>query len=77
MAVSSTPPRICSSLTVCKRWVERRLSCEADHGPQGLSEQLFEKLTSSPAEPFLKELRELFINFWGKRAAVSQESVRY
>ncbi|KAA1469037.1 Sec1-like snare protein [Dentipellis sp. KUC8613] len=30
----------------------------------GLGEQLFEKLTSSPAEPFLKSLQELFINFW-------------
>ncbi|KAI0060698.1 Sec1-like snare protein [Artomyces pyxidatus] len=31
---------------------------------EGLSEQLFEKLTSSAAEPFLKGLRELFVNFW-------------
>ncbi|TFY68838.1 hypothetical protein EVJ58_g779 [Rhodofomes roseus] len=30
----------------------------------GLDEQLFERLTSSPAEPFLKALQELFINFW-------------
>ncbi|KAH9930294.1 Sec1-like protein [Fomitopsis serialis] len=30
----------------------------------GLDEQLFERLTSSPAEPFLKTLQELFINFW-------------
>jgi syntaxin-binding protein 1 len=32
---------------------------------EGLNEQLFQKLTSSPAEPFLKGLQELFINFWG------------
>ncbi|KAI0642273.1 Sec1-like protein [Trametes meyenii] len=30
----------------------------------GLAEQLFERLTSSPAEPYLKALQELFINFW-------------
>ncbi|TFK85671.1 Sec1-like protein [Polyporus arcularius HHB13444] len=30
----------------------------------GLHEQLFERLTSSPAEPYLKALQELFINFW-------------
>ncbi|THH18450.1 hypothetical protein EW146_g2533 [Bondarzewia mesenterica] len=31
---------------------------------EGLDEQLFEKLTSSPAEPHLKGLQELFVNFW-------------
>ena len=31
----------------------------------GLAEPLFEKLTASPAEPFLKALQELYINFWG------------
>ena len=30
-----------------------------------LDEQLFQRLTSSPAEPFLQALKELFINFWG------------
>ncbi|VDB99862.1 unnamed protein product [Peniophora sp. CBMAI 1063] len=30
----------------------------------GMDEQLFERLTASPAEPFLRECRELFINFW-------------
>ncbi|EJF59045.1 Sec1-like protein [Dichomitus squalens LYAD-421 SS1] len=30
----------------------------------GLPEHLFERLTSSPAEPYLKALQELFINFW-------------
>ncbi|GBE89630.1 Protein transport protein [Sparassis crispa] len=30
----------------------------------GLDEQLFERLTSSPAEPHLQALKELFINFW-------------
>ncbi|PFH51850.1 hypothetical protein AMATHDRAFT_84920 [Amanita thiersii Skay4041] len=30
---------------------------------EGLSEPLFQRLTSSPAEPYLKGLRELFINF--------------
>jgi hypothetical protein len=34
---------------------------------EGLDEPLFQKLTASAAEPFLKELKELFINFWGKR----------
>lgn len=31
----------------------------------GLPESLFEKLTASAAEPHLKALQELFINFWG------------
>ncbi|EKM50683.1 uncharacterized protein PHACADRAFT_264085, partial [Phanerochaete carnosa HHB-10118-sp] len=30
----------------------------------GLAEPLFEKLTSSPAEPHLKALQDLYINFW-------------
>jgi len=34
----------------------------------GLDEQLFERLTSSPAEPYLKTLQELFINFWALEA---------
>lgn len=33
----------------------------------GLSESLFERLTASPAEPFLRGLQELFVNFWGKQ----------
>ena len=32
----------------------------------GLSEQLFERLTASPAEPYLKGLQDLYINYWGK-----------
>ncbi|KAI0035357.1 Sec1-like protein [Vararia minispora EC-137] len=35
---------------------------------EGLQEQLFERLTTSPAEPFLRELRELFVNFWAIEA---------
>ncbi|RDB23678.1 Protein transport protein sec1 [Hypsizygus marmoreus] len=31
---------------------------------EGLDEQLFQKLTASPAEPFLQGLKELFLNFW-------------
>ncbi|KAI0832105.1 Sec1-like protein [Trametes gibbosa] len=34
----------------------------------GLAEPLFERLTSSPAEPHLKALQELFINFWAIEA---------
>ncbi|GJE98046.1 Sec1 family protein [Phanerochaete sordida] len=34
----------------------------------GLPEPLFEKLTSSPAEPYLKALQELYINFWALEA---------
>ncbi|KZT07255.1 Sec1-like protein [Laetiporus sulphureus 93-53] len=34
----------------------------------GLSEHLFERLTSSSAEPHLKTLLELFINFWALEA---------
>ena len=30
-----------------------------------LPEQLFKRLTSSPTEPYLKTLQELFLNFWG------------
>ena len=32
----------------------------------GLAELLFQRLTSSPAEPHLQALKELFINFWGE-----------
>jgi len=32
----------------------------------GLSETLFERLTTSPAEPHLKGLQDLYVNFWGK-----------
>ncbi|KIJ20950.1 hypothetical protein PAXINDRAFT_165767 [Paxillus involutus ATCC 200175] len=35
---------------------------------EGLSEPLFGRLTSSPAEPFLRGLQELFINFWAVEA---------
>ena len=31
-----------------------------------LPEPLFQRLTSSPAEPHLKGLKEIFVNFWGK-----------
>ncbi|KAF8659882.1 hypothetical protein AX16_001766 [Volvariella volvacea WC 439] len=34
----------------------------------GLSEALFQRLTSSPAEPYLQALKELFINFWALEA---------
>jgi syntaxin-binding protein 1 len=30
----------------------------------GLSEALVERLVSSPAEPHLKALKELYLNFW-------------
>lgn len=49
-----------------------RCSCSAktrllsDTIIQGLAEPLFEKLTASPAEPYLKALQELYINFWGE-----------
>jgi syntaxin-binding protein 1 len=33
----------------------------------GVSEPLFQRLTSSPAEPFLRGLQELFLNFWGEQ----------
>ncbi|KAF9006050.1 Sec1-like snare protein [Cyathus striatus] len=35
---------------------------------EGLAESLFQRLTASPAEPFLKGLKELFINFWATEA---------
>ncbi|KAG5647489.1 hypothetical protein DXG03_009425 [Asterophora parasitica] len=35
---------------------------------EGLEEHLFEKLTSSPAEPFLRGLREVFLNFTATEA---------
>ncbi len=31
----------------------------------GLADELFQRLTSSPAEPFLRGLQDLYINFWG------------
>ncbi|KAF8552421.1 Sec1-like protein [Imleria badia] len=35
---------------------------------EGLSEPLFQRLTASPAEPFLRGLQELFLNFWAVEA---------
>ncbi|KAG2011621.1 Ras opposite [Coprinopsis cinerea AmutBmut pab1-1] len=35
---------------------------------EGLSEELFQRLTSSPAEPYLRALKELFLNFWATEA---------
>jgi syntaxin-binding protein 1 len=35
---------------------------------EGVSEPLFQRLTSSPAEPFLRGLQELFLNFWAVEA---------
>ncbi|KAG6821215.1 hypothetical protein H0H93_004037 [Arthromyces matolae] len=37
---------------------------------EGLDEQLFQRLTSSAAEPYLRGLRELFLNFWATEAQV-------
>lgn len=37
----------------------------------GLAEPLFQRLTSSAAEPHLQALKELFINFWGERDQLS------
>jgi syntaxin-binding protein 1 len=30
-----------------------------------LAEELFQRLTTSPAEPFLRGLQDLYVNFWG------------
>jgi hypothetical protein len=54
---------ICSLLKV--RAFERFFALLMILGLIGLSEQLFEKLAASPAEPHLKALKELFINFNG------------
>ncbi|KAF5361824.1 hypothetical protein D9756_002266 [Leucocoprinus leucothites] len=35
---------------------------------EGIAEPLFQRLTSSPAEPHLQALKELFINFWAIEA---------
>ncbi|KAG6897816.1 hypothetical protein C0992_010620 [Termitomyces sp. T32_za158] len=37
---------------------------------EGLDEQLFQRLTSSNAEPYLRGLREVFLNFWATEAQV-------
>ncbi|KNZ74611.1 Protein transport protein sec1, partial [Termitomyces sp. J132] len=37
---------------------------------EGLDEQLFQRLTSSSAEPYLRGLREVFLNFWATEAQV-------
>ncbi|KAG6902573.1 hypothetical protein C0995_014579 [Termitomyces sp. Mi166 len=37
---------------------------------EGLDEQLFQRLTSSAAEPYLRGLREVFLNFWATEAQV-------
>ncbi|KAK7048040.1 Sec1-like protein [Favolaschia claudopus] len=36
----------------------------------GLEERLFERLASSPAEPYLSAVKELFVNFWAAEAQV-------
>ncbi|KAF8493208.1 Sec1-like protein [Russula emetica] len=36
----------------------------------GLAEELFERLTSSPAEPFLRGLQDLYVNFWAIESQV-------
>jgi syntaxin-binding protein 1 len=41
-----------------------------------LSEKLFSRLTSSPAEPFLRSLVDLYINFWGAGGAALKEQCR-
>jgi hypothetical protein len=33
---------------------------------KGLEQQLLERLFASAAEPYLKGLQELFVNFWGE-----------
>ena len=59
---------ICSLLKV---WLQSSLrfanflTLSMISGLKGLSEQLFEKLTASPAEPHLKGLKEIFVNFNG------------
>ena len=64
MAVSNMLGHICSLLKV--RYHTGVLAADAwDLTYIGLSEQLFERLTTSAAEPFLKGLKELFTNFWG------------
>ncbi|TFK26209.1 ras opposite [Coprinopsis marcescibilis] len=37
---------------------------------EGLSEELFQRITTSSAEPNLRALKELFINFWASEAQV-------
>ena len=32
----------------------------------GLSDEMLQRLTSSPAEPYLAACKELFLNLWGK-----------
>jgi hypothetical protein len=56
---------ICSLLKVRASKGSLRSVFVNGNGMIGLSEQLFEKLASSPAEPHLKALKELFINFNG------------
>jgi syntaxin-binding protein 1 len=34
----------------------------------GLADELFQRLTSSPAEPFLRGLQDLYVNFWAIEA---------
>jgi syntaxin-binding protein 1 len=46
-----------------------------DPNSQGLDEPLFQRLFSSAAEPSLKGLRELFLNFWGTSCFKPADSV--
>lgn len=36
----------------------------------GLADELFQRLTSSPAEPFLRGLQDLYVNFWAIESQV-------
>jgi syntaxin-binding protein 1 len=72
----SMPVLICSSLKVR---LQPYSSCndERTNHIAALSETLFQKLTSSPAEPNLIGLKELYLNFSGAVQARSASSVTY
>jgi hypothetical protein len=72
------PPRTSSSSTVRLLYpsfhIQVHLRFDAS-SETGLAEELFQQLTSSPAEPFLRGLQDLYVNFWGAsdRPAPSQQ----
>ena len=53
------------SLPFCQRMLILTFPCLVFCVSLGLSEELFQRLTASPAEPYLRALKELFLNFWG------------
>ncbi|KAF7296537.1 hypothetical protein HMN09_01060700 [Mycena chlorophos] len=63
MPTSQNIDRIIKDLSGSKQYAAAHL-----YFIDGLEERLFERLASSPAEPYLRAVKELFVNFWSAEA---------